>query len=133
MLTDAIWGTWRGARPGGGRARERRSLRAWVQYAELTGGARKGRDVGGWGHSKVHNGADCAKYQNLARELPREEVERAEERSSSSLEWAAYAPLGVMECRGNRGNVLTHGGCRGGTFRVLGISTGGSLGGGLGD
>ena len=40
--------------------------------------ALEGREAGGWGHSKVHNCADCSKCQNLAQERSQQEVEGGE-------------------------------------------------------
>ena len=78
MFTGAVGGTWRDARPGGARAMEGGSRRAKWSCAELREGSSKREGAEGWGHLEVHNGANCAKFQNLAQERGQREVERVE-------------------------------------------------------
>ena len=55
------------------------------QVQSFGGEAPTGREAEGWGHSKVHNGANCAKCQNLAPEQGQPEVERGGERGVRAL------------------------------------------------
>ena len=70
----------------GGRVRGREALGEPVEHEQGFGKeAPTEREAGVWGHSRVHNGANCAKCQNLAQERGQREVEREGERGARAL------------------------------------------------
>ena len=69
-----------------GHVRGREALGERVDHKQSFGReAPTGREAGEWGHPRVHNGANCAKCQNLAQERVQREVERWGERGAHAL------------------------------------------------
>ena len=96
------------------------------RHRQSLGGTQKEREAQGWGHPRVHRGANAAKCQGLAQEGPQEELEWWKREGLMLSPMMAYEPGRAAGC-GDRQGVLTCGGCRNGIFLVPGLGTGASL------